>query len=344
MNILTVYSKKYVLPLINKRLGEVKLGEKIQFIEKLDALQSCNATYVLVGIPEDIGVRANYGRAGAAKAWKAALQAFLNIQYNDKTGAEDLLLLGEIDCSKQMEQANALSQEDIHYVEKLGELVLQIDHKVTTVITAIVSAGKIPVVIGGGHNNSFGNLKGTSLALQKAINCINFDAHSDFRSLEHRHSGNGFSYAFEEEFLNRYFVFGLHRNYTSTSIYKAFEENSGTLQFALIEDIAVHKQLRFKQALQNAEDFCCGSDFGLEIDLDAIENFGSSAMTPSGFSVNKARRFVSYFSQHPNCRYIHICEGAPVFSTFSNQVAKAIAYLISDVIASPGASSTSSPT
>jgi formiminoglutamase len=39
------------------------------------------------------------------------------------------------------------------------------------------------------------------------VNAINFDAHSDFRILEGRHSGNGFSYAYEEGFLKKYFIF-----------------------------------------------------------------------------------------------------------------------------------------
>jgi formiminoglutamase len=38
------------------------------------------------------------------------------------------------------------------------------------------------------------------------VNAINFDAHSDFRILEGRHSGNGFSYAYEEGFLKKYFI------------------------------------------------------------------------------------------------------------------------------------------
>jgi formiminoglutamase len=47
------------------------------------------------------------------------------------------------------------------------------------------------------------------------VNAINFDAHSDFRILEGRHSGNGFSYAYEEGFLKNILFFGLHENYTS---------------------------------------------------------------------------------------------------------------------------------
>jgi formiminoglutamase len=29
------------------------------------------AKYVIIGIPEDIGIRANFGRPGAASAWEA---------------------------------------------------------------------------------------------------------------------------------------------------------------------------------------------------------------------------------------------------------------------------------
>jgi hypothetical protein len=37
------------------------------------------------------------------------------------------------------------------------------------------------------------------------VNAINFDAHSDFHS-RRRHSGNGFSYAYEEGFKNILFL------------------------------------------------------------------------------------------------------------------------------------------
>jgi hypothetical protein len=32
-------------------------------------LKTCEAKYVLLGIPEDIGIRANYGRPGSSSAW-----------------------------------------------------------------------------------------------------------------------------------------------------------------------------------------------------------------------------------------------------------------------------------
>lgn len=332
MNLLKIYSEKDVVSFIKKRAGEIKFGEKVNFVETLDDLKNHSAKYVLLGIPEDIGVRANYGNPGTSKAWEAALGSLLNIQHNHLTSVENVLLLGEIDCETQMKQAITISKEENHYAEKLGELVTQIDHKVSEVVKLIIEAGKFPIIIGGGHNNSYGNLKGVSEALQKPINCINFDAHTDFRSLEHRHSGNGFSYAFEEGFLNKYFIFGLHRNYTSEAVFNSIEKNSERVKFNLFEAITIQQKISFSEAMKEAENFCSNENFGIELDMDAIEMMGSSAISPSGFTLSEARKFVSYFSKNANARYLHICEGSPSAGLFPNQVGKAIAYLVSDII------------
>jgi formiminoglutamase len=332
MSLLKIYSEKDIASFIKKRAGETKFGEKVAFVKTLEDLKNHPAKYVLLGIPEDIGVRANYGNPGTSKAWEASLGSLLNIQQNHLTNAENVILLGEIDSETQMKQAEEISKEENHYTEKLGELVTQIDHKVSEVIKAIVEAGKFPIIIGGGHNNSFGNLKGTSEALQKPINCINFDAHTDFRALEHRHSGNGFSYAFVDGYLKKYFVFGLHRNYTSVAVFNSMEKNSHRVNFNLFEDISMKHKLTFSEGLKDAKNFCCNENFGIELDMDAIEFMGSSAITPSGFTLTEARQFVSYFSKIENAKYLHICEGSPLAGVFTNQVGKAITYLISDVI------------
>jgi formiminoglutamase len=195
-----------------------------------------------------------------------------------------------------------------------------------------VTAGKTPIIIGGGHNNAFGNIKGTSQALNKPISVINFDAHSDFRPLEHRHSGNGFSYAKEDGFLDKYYIFGLHRNYTSQEIIDRIEKSQGTIKIAWFEHMMLSRGSSIMQATIEADNFICDDHFGLEIDLDAIANMGSSAMNPVGFSVADARSFTKHFSSNKNCAYVHICEGAPAFELFPNQVGKVISYLVSDVI------------
>lgn len=330
---LKIYSERDILPFIRKRAGETKFGEKVPLIKTLSDLNNHSSKYVLFGIPEDIGVRANYGNTGTSKAWNAALENLLNIQYNQYTNAENVILLGEINCDRQMAKADELSPEDKLYVEELGKLTTQIDNKVSMVVRSITAANKIPIIIGGGHNNSYGNLKGASEGLNSVINCINFDAHTDFRKLEHRHSGNGFSYAYYEGFLNKYFIIGLHRNYTSEAVFKEIDKESGRVKFNLFEDISIVKKLSFSKAMKVAEKFCCNKYFGIELDMDAIELMGSSAITPSGFSMTEARRFISHFSSLENICYIHICEGAPSADIYPRQVGKSIAYLVSDVVA-----------
>ncbi|GEQ86106.1 arginase [Patiriisocius marinistellae] len=309
----------------SKRAMELKYGEAVAIMEGDKNLKTYPQRYVLVGIPEDIGVRANHGRAGTSNAWESCLKVLCNMQQNERTYAHELLILGSVDCNLEMEAAATIMD-----IVKLGELVNSIDVKVARVIETIVSAGKIPILIGGGHNNSFGNIKGVSKVLGKAINCLNLDTHSDFRPLEHRHSGNGFSYAKANGFLKNYFVFGLHSNYTSQQMFERMEQEN--VNFALFEDMFVNGKNSFSKAKHEAEQIICDEPFGLEIDLDAIAMMGSSAMSPVGFTINQIRNFTYNFSKNENCKYIHLCEGAPTFDLHPNQVGKVLAYLIIDVI------------
>jgi formiminoglutamase len=199
---------------------------------------------------------------------------------------------------------------------------------VTDLIHQIVKAGKIPIVIGGGHNNSYGCIKGTALALKKPINVINFDAHSDFRAEEGRHSGNGFSYAYAEGFLKNYFIFGLHENYTSDHIFKTLNKFRA-IKYNTFESVSIRGEMTFGSELDRTAEFISVNPFGIEVDCDAIKNIPSSAMTPSGYSVKKARAFVNYFGKQKKVKYLHICEAAPTTDS-EIKVGKLITYLITD--------------
>jgi formiminoglutamase len=67
------FTIKDLAKITNHRSGEIKFGEKMITVPKdtdsLTFLTTCEAKYVLFGIPEDIGIRANFGRPGAASAW-----------------------------------------------------------------------------------------------------------------------------------------------------------------------------------------------------------------------------------------------------------------------------------
>ena len=322
----------------NHRSGEIKFGEKMIIIPKdvdsLDFIKSSHAKYVLLGIPEDIGVRANYGRPGAASAWEIAIKNIANIQHNRFCKGSQIVVLGQLDVCEAMKNVDQLDFNDIDDRSKLSQLVTKIDKDVSHIIFNLIKLGKTPIIIGGGHNNSYGNIKGAALAKGKPINAINFDAHSDFRILEGRHSGNGFSYAFEEGFLKKYFIFGLHENYVSKSVLDIIKKIEDRVRYNTYDSVNIRREKDFDTEMKNALEFINNDFFGLEIDLDAIPNIASSAMTLSGYSIEQVRQFISFFAKNKNAAYLHICEGAPDLGEEKNNhlIGKLIGYLITDFI------------
>ena len=336
MKNLILFTSKDRDTIVNVRKGESKFGEHIQLLPNLtsiyDDILDLDVDYVIFGISEDIGVYANHGITGTYKAWEATLKVLLNIQSNSYTKAKRVLILGHLNYAEEREvlvNSNTSKKKNInsarHFVES-------IDKDVTHLVGSIIRAGKIPIVIGGGHNNAYGNIKGLALANNGKVNAINFDAHTDFREEEGRHSGNGFSYAYAEGFLKRYFIFGLHENYTSEKIFKTFKKIKA-IKYNTYEALEVRREQDFDSEMEIALNHVFEKPFGIEIDCDAIANIPSSAMTPSGFSVKQARQFVTYFGAHENAGYLHICEAAPTKKTLK-KVGKLITYLITDFIRS----------
>lgn len=338
MSFLNLFTGQHRKSLITKRPGERKFGELVKSLPShtsiYDQLKSLDVDYVILGISEDIGVQANLGIAGASVNWELFLKSFLNTQSNRFNKPEKVLILGELKFDEFQSIAAKLKPSKNSDLKKLRSLVSQIDAEVSALIYEIVKAGKKPIIIGGGHNNAYGNLKGASLALKKKLNAVNLDAHTDFRDLEGRHSGNGFTYALSEGFLDRYFIYGIHKNYTSEAVLEQLDINKKQIQYNCFEDIYIRKLKKEKQEIANALKFVGKSNFGIEIDLDAVQNIPSSAMTPSGISVNDLRRWLLKFSSHPKATYLHLCEGAPALGSKRNrnQIGKLLSYLVFDFI------------
>jgi formiminoglutamase len=337
------YGKKELISLTNPRRFETKLGERIQTTkagEWPNVLEESSAKYVLVGIPEDIGVRANIGIGGADTNWYPFLNSFLNIQSNDFCTGEDILLLGHFDFGdmKYLIENNAFNEEE--KINAYRHAVNTIDDEVETLVKAIAVAGKFPIVIGGGHNNAYPILKAVSKGLFKLgelplpqLNAINLDAHTDYRSMEGRHSGNAFRYAESDGYLGKYSILGLHENYVAQNVLAEMQSNP-FMQYTSYEDIFLRERKGFMQALGQAVDFTHDSYTGIELDIDCIQNALSSAHTPSGISALLARQYVTYTARHARAAYLHICEGATqlVDGRKDDTTGKLLSYLVSDFV------------
>lgn len=337
-------NKQDILSLTKIRKFETKLGERLQTVANTEALaetiKQSQAKYILLGVPEDIGVKANQGIGGADTVWIPFLQSFLNIQSNDFLDGNNILLLGHFDFGDIQYLIDTTARTDDEKIEAYRHAVNTIDDEVEQLIKIITESKKIPIVIGGGHNNAYPLIKGAAKGWHKAealqlaqINCINLDAHADYRPMEGRHSGNAFRYAEEDGYLQKYCVIGVQENYLPQNVWVDIVNNV-FFDCITFEDIFVHEKRSFLQAVAHATGYTEDTMTGIELDLDSIQNILSSASSPVGITPVHARQYISFTAADTKPAYLHICEGATRLTDGRTDAAtgKLISYLVSDFV------------
>ncbi|RFC55267.1 arginase family protein [Brumimicrobium aurantiacum] len=299
-----------ILNHFSPRDGEQKLGEVIN--------NSSNSKFVILGIEESIGPIANKGRKGAENGFKAFLNTFLNMQSNEYLNGEEICILGKV------------SRIDENKNSKNG--VEELDDFIYSVLKEYIGEGQIPIIIGGGHNNAYPLIHFSAKRYDQKIDVVNFDAHADYRLLEGRHSGNPFSYAYRDEYLDRYTVFGLHQRYNSQQILNDLRRDQHTFTF--------HEEYLMKERNYYSDFKKCFSELdsnkylGVELDLDVISRMPSSAFTPVGVEIDDCRRYLKVFGKCQKLAYLHLPEGAPMDEYEDRIVGKALAYFVSDFVSS----------
>lgn len=120
-------------------------------------------TYGFLGFACDAGIRRNQGRPGAAQGPDHCKEALANTPIPQNREIE-LLDLGTVHCKDDNLEASQ---------DALGHLIAMILHW-----------GIRPIVIGGGHEISWGHYKGIAEVYgEKDLSITNFDAHYDLRPL-----------------------------------------------------------------------------------------------------------------------------------------------------------------
>ncbi len=318
----TLINEKRILDFVDKRDFETKIGENLK-TGTIDELAEKGVKFVLFGVEESIGPKANLGNSGSEKGWECFIKSFVNIQENEFMDVSKIGVLGSF----------KFETEEVK-LESLRSQINDIDNELTPIIESIGKHKMIPILIGGGHNNSYPLLKGLSKAYKNSINVINCDPHADFRPLEGRHSGNGFSYAMNENALNKYFILGLHQNYNGKSIFKMFEDanKEETKVLYTYFDYWIYGKSSMDKDLEIGIEFVKDKFVGIELDMDSITYMPSSAKGPSGIDLNKARKYISKCASKLNAAYLHLPEGAPKNKDEEKMLGKSLSYLVSDFI------------
>lgn len=313
---LKVYDESAVKALCSTRANEKKAWQAMSLLDThVDVQQALvdaaefGMRYVLLGICEDIGPKANLGNGGASEAWPAFLSKFLNQPHNQFIATQKVLLLGEVHVDDLMAQSNQLNNKSPEQLQQLRLLCQQLDERVESVLNLIFKAGLEPIVIGGGHNNCLGIIRAFSGSQHTPVNAINFDPHADFRECEGRHSGNGFRYAYNEKLLNNYHVIGLHEQKNNQAIIDAMTQANFT--FDSYQSLKVKRDITLTQSIDKAINGFDSLPLGIEVDLDSITFMPVSAYTCCGFSVSDTEHFIYKAASNRNAKYLHLCEASP---------------------------------
>src|SRR5262249_54229160 len=136
---------------------------------------------VLIGFPEDEGVRRNGGRAGAAQAPREIREWLYRLSAWDPQANVDLSTLPPLD----MGDVRPADMEEMQKALADG-------------VAGVWGRGGVPVLLGGGHELAYGHYLGF-VAAQRRAAIINLDAHLDVRPLldDKGHSGSPFRQALE---------------------------------------------------------------------------------------------------------------------------------------------------
>ena len=161
------------------------------------------ARVAFVGFPSDEGVRRNGGRPGAADGPAAIRRAL----YKLTPDAE------RFDAFTDLLEKTA----DLGDVPVTGDV--EADQKRLGVVLApLLADGVVPVILGGGHETSFGHFLGY-VGAGRDVEILNWDAHADVRPLNdgRAHSGSPFRQALEHDSGRclRYRVAGLQPHSTA---------------------------------------------------------------------------------------------------------------------------------
>lgn len=269
-----------------------------------DEKKYSQATHVLLGCPQDEGVRRNNGRVGASHAPHEIRSHFYRLQ---STRQSDVKLFDAGDIS------------EISSLEETHEAL-------TKTVSRFLKDGKTVIVLGGGNDISYADVRGLK-NVEDDFFAINIDAHLDMRISDQMTSGTPYRKLIEDEFLKaeHFYEFGI-RPESNASFYLKNAKKLG-VNIHYLQDLLDNGAT---QIFQNILDEIGQRPFFLGLDMDSIRAAdapGVSASSPTGFSGQDVMQFIRLARRKQNLKLFEITEVNPTFD-IDNQTSKLAAQFI----------------
>ena len=280
---------------------------------------SCEHGFAFIGFCCEQGVMRNRGRVGAAQAPKLLRKQMSNLPCTFEQSVK-LYDAGDVVCEDiSLEEAQSI----------LGKAVEK-----------ILSLGLFPIVLGGGHETTFGHFQGQFADLKKQeepldMGIINFDAHFDLRPYDvEPSSGTMFRQIAdimeEEDRPFRYMPLGIQKHSNTVSLFKYAQEHD--VNYILAKDMS---KSAYESILEKVDMFLykCDSAY-ITICTDVFSSAyapGVSAPQALGLEPDLVMPVIKHILRTRKIRGFDVCEIAPRFDQ-DDTTAKLGAIMIFTVI------------
>lgn len=273
--------------------NDPRLGETVGRSER----DYDGAEIVILGCPQDEGVRRNQGREGAALApYKIREQFYKLTTFNIKRKIVDI---GDIKIEGTLEETH-----DRH----------------CEVAKQVLSDGKRLIVLGGGNDISYpdGRAMSEVFGVKNWI-AVNVDAQLDVRLAEERNSGTPYRQLLDEELLlPKYFYEVGFQSHFCSPIYYEFIRSIGVhrISLELLRSRDEPDQEIKEQIRQNFIHHSSSMSTFFGFDLDVVRSAdapGTSAPSPLGLRAGEFIQLVKYAASLANTKLIEFSEVNPKY-------------------------------
>ncbi len=281
--------------------NDLKMGEHVQ----RDPAEYDDAQVVILGCPQDEGVRRNKGRIGAAKAPAAIRQQFYKFSVQANLMAANLFDLGDVKIKEKLEDTHTL----------LSDVVAQ-----------VLKHGKQLIILGGGNDISYADCLGLSRTSGDIL-AFNIDSHYDVRADQPSNSGTPYRQLLEEKIVAPQSFYEMAiKSLTNSTNYTQYLNELGVNIFSLEELRQQGIRKIFQQILQkhHSESIFWG------FDMDAVRSSdapGVSASYPIGLTADESCDIAEIAGTDQRTKIFEISEVNPNYD-IDNRTNKLAAMMI----------------
>ncbi|HMU34687.1 MAG TPA: formimidoylglutamase [Pyrinomonadaceae bacterium] len=266
------------------------------------------ADIVILGCPQDEGVRRNGGRIGAADAPLAIRKQFYKL--TTMNIRKRIFDLGDVKLANTLEATH---------------------DTMTEVVKAVLRDGKRVIVLGGGNDISYADGKAMSEVFGRDWWIgVNIDAHLDVRLSEERNSGTPYRQLLDEELLlpKHFYEVGYQSHFTSP-IYYDYIRKLGVNRISLeLVRSRAQADIELRENIRNTfigHSSSLNTFFGFDMDVvRSADAPGTSAPSPLGLRAGEFIQLVKYAASLANTKLIEFSEVNPKFDQ-DDRTAKLVA-------------------